>query len=71
MNGLAWGALVIGLAIVVLAIGIPFFLTHKRMREPHDVADSRAYLRARRRWVWRRRVAAASQAEATGRDHRN
>jgi hypothetical protein len=71
MSGLAWGALVIGLAIVVLAVGIPFFLTHKRMREPHDVSDSRAYLRARRTWVWRRRIAAASQPEATGRDRRS
>ena len=61
MSGLAWGGLVIGLVIVAVAVGIPFFLTHRRMREPHDVSDSRAYLRERRRWAWRRRVAAASQ----------
>ena len=60
MSGLAWAGLAIGLVIVAVAVGIPFFLTHRRMREPHDVSDSRAYLRDRRRWAWRRRVAAAS-----------
>ena len=57
MSGLAWG----GLVIVALAVGIPFFLTHRRTRKPHDVSDSRAYLLDRGRWAWRRRVAAASQ----------
>jgi hypothetical protein len=71
MGGWAWGSLVIGLAIAALAVGIPFFLTHRRMREPHDVSDSRAYLRARRKRVWQRRVSAASQPEATGPDHQS
>jgi hypothetical protein len=66
-----WIGLVIGLAIVALAVGIPFFLTHRRMREPSDVSDSRAYLRARRRRVWQRRVPAASQPRATGPDHQS
>ena len=52
--GLAWGSLVIGLAIVVLAVGIPYFLTHRRMRHQREVSDSRAYLRNRRKWVGRR-----------------
>ena len=64
MSGLAWVGLAVGLVIVAVAVGIPFFLTHRRMREPHDVSDSRAYLRDRRRWAWRRRVAAASQPGA-------
>jgi hypothetical protein len=66
---MVWGGLVIGVAIVALAVGIPFFLTHRRMRDPHDVSDSRAYLRARRRWVWQRRVSAASLPRGTGPDH--
>ena len=70
MGGWAWGSLVIGLAIAALAVGIPFFLTHRRMREPHDVSDSHAYLRARRRWVRQRRESAASQPEATRPDRR-
>ncbi len=71
MGGWAWGGLVIGLVIVALAVGIPFFLTHRRMREPRDVSDSRAYLRARQRWRWRRRrVPAVSQPGMTGPDNR-
>jgi len=70
MGGWAWGGLVIGLAIVALAVGIPYFLTHRRMREPHDVADSHAYLRARRKWLGQRRADAASRPEGWRRDGR-
>ncbi len=70
MGGWAWGSLVIGLAIVALAVGIPYFLTHRRMREPHDVADSHAYLRARRKWLGQRRAAATSPSEARRPDGR-
>jgi hypothetical protein len=66
--GLAWGSLVIGLVIVVLAVGIPYFLTHRRLRHPRDVSDSHGYLRTRRRWV-RRRSSAVSQPPAAGPDH--
>ena len=66
-----WIGLAIALAIVALAVGIPFFLTHRRMREPRDVSDSRAYLRTRRRRVWQRRVPAASQPRAMGPDHQS
>jgi hypothetical protein len=55
--GLVWFGVVLGVVIVALAVGIPYFHTHKRMREPHDLSDSREYLRARRRWRrqhWRR-----------------
>jgi hypothetical protein len=52
---LAWIGVIIGLVIVALAVGIPFYLTHRRMREPHDVSDSREYLRARRAWRLQRR----------------
>jgi hypothetical protein len=71
MSGLAWGGLAIGLVIVVLAVGIPYFLTHRRMREPHDVSDSRAYLRERRRWAWRRRAAATTQPQSARPSRRN
>ena len=64
-----WIGLAIALAIVALAVGIPFFLTHRRMREPRDVSDSRAYLRARRRRVRQRRVPAVSQPRATRPGH--
>jgi hypothetical protein len=71
MSGLAWAGLAIGLVIVAAAVGIPFFLTHKRMREPHDVSDSRAYLRNRRRWARRRRVGATPPSEAARPDRRD
>lgn len=45
----AWGGVIIGVIIVALAVGIPYFMTHRRMREHHDVSDSRYYLRARRK----------------------
>ena len=64
MSGVAWGGLAIGLVIVIGVVGIPFFLTHRRMREPRDVSDSRAYLRDRRRWAWRRRAAASQPGTA-------
>ena len=48
MGGWVWGGRGIGLVIVALAVGIPFFLTHRCVREPRDVSDSRAYLRERR-----------------------
>lgn len=51
----AWGGVILGVVIVALAVGIPYFHTHKRMREPRDVAGSRDYLRARRRWRLQRR----------------
>jgi len=44
--GWAWGGVLIGVVIVALAVGIPYFMTHRRMREHHDVSDSRYYLRA-------------------------
>ena len=71
MSGLAWVGLAIGLVIVAAAVGIPFFLTHRRMREPHDVSDSRAYLRERHKWAWRRRVAATSRPGAERSDRQN
>lgn len=66
MGSWAWTGLVIGLVIVALAVGIPFFLTHRRMREPRDLASSRDYLRARRKWRLQRRARAARSPEATG-----
>jgi hypothetical protein len=54
--GWAWFGVILGVVIVAVAVGIPFFLTHKRMREPRDLSDSRQYLRARRRWRLQRRA---------------
>ena len=53
--GWAWGGVIIGIVIVALAVGIPYFMTHRRMREHHDVSDSRHYLRARRKSRLQRR----------------
>ena len=59
--GWAWGGVLIGVVIVALAVGIPYFMTHRRMREHHDVSDSRYYLRSRRKSRLQRRDANASQ----------
>ncbi len=67
----AWGALAIGLVIVVLAVGIPYFLTHRSMPEPRDSGDSHAYLRMRRRVVSRRRMSGPGTPGAAGPDHRS
>ena len=39
----AVGATLLGLLIVVLAIGIPYWLTHRHMRPQHDRAEMQAY----------------------------
>ena len=59
--GWVWGGVLIGVVIVALAVGVPYFMTHRRMREHHDVSDSRYYLRARRKSRLQRRDAGASQ----------
>jgi hypothetical protein len=40
-----WISIFAGLVIVLLAIGIPYWLTHRRLR-PHDLTEGRAYLDA-------------------------
>jgi hypothetical protein len=42
----AVGSTLLGLLIVILAVGIPYWLTHKRMRPQHDPAEANAYLEA-------------------------
>jgi hypothetical protein len=64
MTGWVWAAIVIGLAIVTLAVGIPYFHTHKIMRSPRDLSDSHEYVRAKRRWRRQRDAAAAQPAQA-------
>ena len=68
MDGLAWGALAIGLVLAALAVGIPYFFTHRRMRAHHDVSDSHEYLRGRRKLVWQRRVVGARWRGTTGQE---
>ena len=53
MTGIVWAAILIGLALVIAAVGIPYLLTHKRMRSSHDHADSHEYLRKTHRRVQR------------------
>jgi hypothetical protein len=40
-----WISIFAGLLIVLLAIGIPYWLTHRRLR-PHDLAEGQGYLDA-------------------------
>jgi hypothetical protein len=42
----AIGAVLLGVLIVVLAVGFPYWLTHRHMRPQHDPAETRAYERA-------------------------
>lgn len=62
MTGLVWVSIFAGVAIGALAVGIPYLLTHKAMRSPHDLSEGQAYLRAKRRWR-RQRTAAPGQSE--------
>ncbi len=45
MSGVV-GATVLGVLIVILAIGIPYWLTHRHMRPQHDPAETQAYAEA-------------------------
>jgi len=42
----AIGAVLLGMLIVVLAVGIPYWLTHRHMRPQHDPAEMQAYAEA-------------------------
>jgi hypothetical protein len=59
MTGWVWAGIFIGLAIVILAVGIPYVHTHKVMRSPRDLSDSHDYVRAKRRWRSQRAASAA------------
>lgn len=59
MTGLVWVSIFVGLALAALAVGIPYLLTHKGMRSPHDLSEGQAYMQAKRRWRQRRNAAAA------------
>ena len=50
MTGWVWAGIFIGLAIVILAVGIPYLLTHKGMHSADDVTEGQEYLRVKRRW---------------------
>lgn len=63
MTGWVWAGIIIGLVIVALAVGIPYFLTHRTMHPPYDRSEGRAYLEGKRRLLQRR--AAAGLPEQT------
>ena len=50
MTGWVWAGIFIGLAIVILAVGMPYLLMHKGMHSADDVAEGQEYLPAKRRW---------------------
>jgi hypothetical protein len=63
VTGWVWASIFIGLAIVILAVGIPYLHTHKAMRSPRDLSDSHEYVRTKRRW---RRQRGAARPEQSG-----
>jgi hypothetical protein len=62
MTGWVWAGIIVGLAIVVLAMGIPYVLSHKTMRDPYDRSEGRTYLQ--RNWRWMRRRAETHERAA-------
>jgi hypothetical protein len=44
MTPIVWMAVILGVIIVALAVGIPYYLTHRRMSEPIDHGPGEAYL---------------------------
>ena len=41
-----WISIPLGFLIVLLAVGVPFYLTHRRMRAHYGVEEGNAYLDA-------------------------
>lgn len=39
-------SILLGLLIVVVAIGVPYWLTHRHLRPQHDPGEAQAYLEA-------------------------
>ncbi len=46
MTAAVWIAIILAVVIVGLAIGIPYFLTHRRMADHYEHDKSEAYLEA-------------------------
>lgn len=67
MTGWVWLGIIIGLAIVALAVGIPYVLTHKVMREPRTQSDSQTYIQAKRRWRRQKSAPSAQPGQTIGR----
>jgi len=44
--GLTWAAIAVGVVLFLLAVGIPYWLTHRRLR-PREHVDADAYLKAK------------------------
>jgi hypothetical protein len=66
--GAALVGILVGLLIVILAIGIPYWHTHRHMRPQHDPAEMQAYQRATGRSA--ERIAAGAPGRAFGGDGR-
>jgi hypothetical protein len=62
----AVGATLAGLLIVILVIGIPYWLTHRHMRPQHDPAETRAYAEATDRSAEKIAAGAPSRGFARG-----
>ncbi|HEY2075925.1 MAG TPA: hypothetical protein VGH53_06270 [Streptosporangiaceae bacterium] len=61
----AVGQTLLGLLIVSLAIGVPYWITHRHMRPQHDSAEMQAYAEATDRSA--EKIAAGAHAQ--GFDH--
>jgi hypothetical protein len=46
MTPIVWVAVILGVVIVALAVGIPYYMTHRRMNEHIDHGPGEAYLEA-------------------------
>jgi hypothetical protein len=77
MTAAVWVAIILAVVIVGLAIGIPYFLTHRRMADHYEHAKSEAYLEATGRTAedvslgrkgrpWRREAARTGRRTTSG-----
>ena len=44
MTPIVWVAVILGVIIVALAVGVPYYMTHRRMSEHIDHGPGEAYL---------------------------
>ncbi len=77
MHAVVWIAIILGVIIVCSAIGIPYFLTHRRMIDHYEHDQSEKYLAATGRTAedvsqgrtgraWRRRPSRRGRPAAPG-----
>jgi hypothetical protein len=80
VHAIVWVAIVLAVVIVSCAIGIPYWMTHRRMAEHYDHTPGEAYLEGTGRTrqdadaarpsghVWRRRPASGRRSASAKRE---